>query len=140
MGGRDDRDVIIVEQEGGSTIGWFLIGATVGAGLALLFAPATGEETRRRLRHKASELKDRAEEAIDDLKEEFDEFRDDVGERVAGVKEKVAVHASRALGTEDAPGRKRAGVAGARDELERRLAEARARRREPVVEDEEPVA
>ena len=40
MRGRDDREVIIVEQDRSSGIGLFVLGAALGAGLALLLAPA----------------------------------------------------------------------------------------------------
>lgn len=43
----------------------FAVGALVGAGLMLLFAPCSGEETRRKLACQAEELKNRAREAID---------------------------------------------------------------------------
>jgi gas vesicle protein len=41
----------------------FMLGATVGAAVALLFAPATGEETRDYLNRRAKEGRDRATEA-----------------------------------------------------------------------------
>ena len=41
----------------------FVVGATVGAAVALLFAPATGEETRDYLSQRAKEGRDRASEA-----------------------------------------------------------------------------
>jgi gas vesicle protein len=41
----------------------FLLGAAAGAAVALLFAPASGEETRNFLSEKAREGKDRATEA-----------------------------------------------------------------------------
>jgi len=41
----------------------FAVGAAVGAAVALLFAPATGEETREYLGERAREGKDRAAEA-----------------------------------------------------------------------------
>ena len=41
----------------------FLLGAVTGAAVALLSAPASGEETRRRLSEKAREGRDRASEA-----------------------------------------------------------------------------
>ena len=40
----------------------FLAGAVAGAAVALLFAPATGEETRRNLGDRAREVRDRARE------------------------------------------------------------------------------
>ena len=41
----------------------FAVGAAVGAAVALLFAPATGEETREYLGERAREGRDRASEA-----------------------------------------------------------------------------
>jgi gas vesicle protein len=41
----------------------FAIGAAVGAAVALVFAPATGEETREFLSQRAREGRDRASEA-----------------------------------------------------------------------------
>ena len=37
---------------------WFFAGASIGAAIALLYAPKSGEETRRLLRDKALEGKD----------------------------------------------------------------------------------
>lgn len=42
----------------------FALGALAGAAVALLYAPATGEETRRKLAEGAREGKDRAEQAM----------------------------------------------------------------------------
>jgi gas vesicle protein len=33
-------------QENGDKVVWFLAGAAIGAAIALLYAPASGEETR----------------------------------------------------------------------------------------------
>jgi gas vesicle protein len=41
----------------------FVLGAIAGAAVALLVAPATGEETRRKLGEKAREGRDKASEA-----------------------------------------------------------------------------
>ena len=49
----------------GSVMVAFVIGALTGAAVALLFAPASGEETRDYLGQKAREGKDKAREAID---------------------------------------------------------------------------
>lgn len=45
------------------------IGALVGAGLALLFAPQSGEETRRLVSRKAKHLAREARDRYDDVKE-----------------------------------------------------------------------
>jgi len=42
-------------QESGDKVVWFLAGAAIGAAIALLYAPASGEETRAKLLEKASE-------------------------------------------------------------------------------------
>jgi gas vesicle protein len=47
----------------GSVMLAFLVGAVAGAAVALLYAPATGRETRELLSDKAREGRDRASEA-----------------------------------------------------------------------------
>lgn len=42
-------------QENGEKVVWFLAGAAIGAAIALLYAPASGEETRAKLLEKANE-------------------------------------------------------------------------------------
>ena len=83
MGERSDETVVI-ERQSGNGIGLFLLGAAVGAGLALLFAPQTGEETRatigraaRKARDKATELGDNGREIAGDL---YKTGRDAAGE------------------------------------------------------------
>ena len=46
----------------------FLLGGIVGAGLALLLAPQTGQETRRKIREIADDIKDKTEEYIGEAK------------------------------------------------------------------------
>lgn len=59
-------------QEGGFGVGAillsFLLGSMVGAGLALLVAPQTGTETRRRIRDFAEDVSDKASEYIEQAK------------------------------------------------------------------------
>jgi gas vesicle protein len=50
------------DDGGGSVVAAFLIGAITGAAVALLIAPATGEEIRRMLGQKAREGADKASE------------------------------------------------------------------------------
>ncbi len=47
------------------------IGALIGAGAALLLAPATGFETRTRLAHRARDVKDRAADRWDDASDDL---------------------------------------------------------------------
>ena len=49
-------------------VGGFMIGAIVGAGLALLLAPASGGETRRRIGDTARKLGSAARDKFEDLK------------------------------------------------------------------------
>ena len=52
----------MANDNGGGLLVAFVAGAIAGAALALLFAPATGEETRRNLGDRAREMRDRARE------------------------------------------------------------------------------
>ena len=51
------------EGNGGSVVAAFLIGAVMGAAVALLLAPATGEEMRRMISERARESREKAAEA-----------------------------------------------------------------------------
>lgn len=61
-----------------------LIGALIGAGLALLFAPQSGQETRRLIRRKAKHLADDAEERVGDLKARVRKARRRAEEALSG--------------------------------------------------------
>ena len=65
----------------GSVFMAFVIGAAAGAAVALLYAPATGEETRRKLADRAREGRDRA----DDLRREGRDFVNRQRENVTAV-------------------------------------------------------
>jgi len=55
----------------------FLVGAVVGAGIALLLAPATGEETRHKLGGAARRLRQTAGDTLDRAKTAVNEFKED---------------------------------------------------------------
>jgi gas vesicle protein len=65
----------------------FLLGFAVGFGISLLFAPASGEETRRCLRQRAQELMDiprqKAEQAAETAKQKAGELGSQVGRQAA---------------------------------------------------------
>jgi gas vesicle protein len=62
----------------GSVVVAFALGALAGAAVALLYAPATGEETRRRLAEKAREGRDRAQTAAREGREFLDRQRENI--------------------------------------------------------------
>ncbi len=59
---------------GGSVMLAFVLGAVAGAAVALLFAPAAGEETREYLGKRAREGRDRARDATRDATDQGREF------------------------------------------------------------------
>lgn len=62
---------------GGSTLSGFVLGAIVGAGIALLMAPATGQDTRRRLRQTADRWREQAGQKVHDAQSVIGEIRED---------------------------------------------------------------
>jgi gas vesicle protein len=48
----------MADQDYGSKVVWFMAGIAIGATVALLYAPATGEETRRQIARKAQKGRD----------------------------------------------------------------------------------
>ena len=62
----------------GSVLLAFLVGAVAGAAVALLYAPATGRETREFLGEKAREGRDRATEAAAKGREYLNQGRETI--------------------------------------------------------------
>jgi gas vesicle protein len=60
----------------GTVVVAFVLGAITGAAVALLVAPATGEETRRMLAEKAREGRERANDAAQKGRELWDRQRE----------------------------------------------------------------
>ncbi|MBI4164797.1 MAG: YtxH domain-containing protein [Acidobacteria bacterium] len=57
----------ICDAKSAKYIGLFVVGAGIGAGLALLFAPRTGKDTRRYLARRAEEGKEYVSNTSRDL-------------------------------------------------------------------------
>ena len=68
----------MAKDNSGSVMVEFVIGAITGAAVALLYAPATGEETREFLGQKAREGKAKAREAVDQGREYYRSQRDNL--------------------------------------------------------------
>ena len=59
----------------GSVLLAFAVGALAGAAIALLYAPSSGEETRRKLAQKAREGRDNLASAVHKGREVYDQVR-----------------------------------------------------------------
>ena len=126
------REVVYVER-GDSSAKWLFWGALMGAGLALLYAPSSGEETRRNLQRKLWKLRAMTEEKLDEITQQFGGAKDSL-EGLMEDEEDDELEGE----TEDRSFSSRP-RSSPREELERRLADARARRRSPS-DIEEPLA
>ena len=75
----------------GSVLVAFVAGAAVGAAVALLFAPATGEETREYLGQRAREGRDRAADAARQGRDILNRQRDNITSAFDRVRERGGV-------------------------------------------------
>jgi gas vesicle protein len=68
----------VAKDNSGTIMVAFVVGALTGAAVALLFAPASGEETRDFLGQKAREGKQKAREAVEEGREYYRSQRDNL--------------------------------------------------------------
>ena len=61
----------------GSVLLSFLLGGVVGAGLALLFAPQSGRETRQKIKDLADDVKEKSAEYVNQAKEKASSLVDE---------------------------------------------------------------
>jgi hypothetical protein len=134
MRGRQRREVVYVERGGDTSAKWLFWGALLGAGVALLYAPSSGEDTRRNLQRKLWKLRAMTEEKLDELTQQLGGAKDTLGGLLEDDEDEFE-------SDEQTPGLYGRGQVGSspREELERRLADARARRRSSA-DLEEPLA
>lgn len=102
MRDHDDGPYIVIQRDTGGGVGSFVLGALVGAGLALLFAPKSGAETQEELKEQARKLRvvaeERVREAQRQLEERLEEAREGMQARYDEVRE--AVEQGRTAATE----------------------------------------
>jgi hypothetical protein len=126
-------EVVYVERGGDASAKWLFWGAMLGAGLALLYAPRSGEETRRVLQRKLWKVRAMTEEKLDELTQQFGGVKESL-EGLDDDEDDEAFESDR-----ESPALKpRAPGPSAREELERRLAETRSRRRAAADYEEPP--
>lgn len=73
----NDREWSDVARGSSNQFAGFLVGLAVGAGIALLMAPASGSDTRRRLGETAKRLGKDAQEGIGNAKDKMHDLADD---------------------------------------------------------------
>jgi gas vesicle protein len=79
------------KKEGGAVRDSLLVvgGAMIGAAVALLYAPQSGEKTRKQIVRKCEDVKDDASEFGDELLEKAEHFRERVAKRIDAGKDLV---------------------------------------------------
>lgn len=74
---------------GGSAMMGFVAGAMVGAGLALLFAPASGADTRKKLGQVAGRVREGVGEQIHHAKEQLGHAKERVTDQIGSAKDRL---------------------------------------------------
>ncbi|MGH7724838.1 MAG: YtxH domain-containing protein [Candidatus Eiseniibacteriota bacterium] len=85
-----DPNFDTMAHNGRSSMNTFLLGALAGAGVALLFSPWTGRETRSRLGNSARKLQSGARGAVEGIRENIGGVKEGLSHVNEGVKEAVA--------------------------------------------------
>lgn len=73
----------------------FLLGFGIGIGLGMILAPASGAETRRKLREKITALAEMPEEKLQEAADKIEEKAGDLGSRVGRQAAEAAVESVR---------------------------------------------
>ncbi|MEP6622077.1 MAG: YtxH domain-containing protein [bacterium] len=125
---QDEQPYIVIEKNGGSNgVGPLLLGVLIGAGVALLFAPRSGPETRREIKRRARQATDRVKGTAEGMKDQvvdtFEGARAKVEEQIESARSAIEQKKRQVARAMDAG---RDAAHQARGDLERRLAETKA--------------
>lgn len=122
----DDEPFVVIEKSEPG-IGTFLAGLAIGAGIALLFAPKSGEETRRDIERSARKVGSQAQDFVSDVTEsvggKLQEAKEGVENRFDSARNAVELKRRQVTNAVDAG---RVAAQQARAELEQRIAETKA--------------
>ena len=123
----ENEPYVVIERESSAGIMPFLIGAALGAGVALLLAPRSGADTRRNIKRRANRVRRAAEDAVSDVTnsvtDKFSDARRRVEEQIDSAREAIDLKRRQVHRAMDAG---RAAAREAREELEHRIAETKA--------------
>ena len=121
-----DEPFVVIEKKPAG-IGPFVAGLAIGAGLALLFAPKSGEDTRRELERRARKVGDQAQDLVSELTgsvgDTFQHAKDRIGSRIDAARDAVDLKRRQVTNAVEAG---REAAQQARVELEQRIAETKA--------------
>ena len=77
-------------KSAGSFFGGLLAGAAIGAVLALLYAPKSGEDTRKDIKRTIGNLEEELESLKIKLKEKGGELKEDIKKRIEEIENRIA--------------------------------------------------
>jgi gas vesicle protein len=121
-----ERPYVVVERHGPG-VGSFIVGLALGAGVALILAPQSGEETRRVISRRARRAQEAAQGFVEDLSEtvadKFNDVRATVEERIDATFDAVDAKKRQVSNAFEAG---RAAARQTRGRLEHRIAEKKA--------------
>src|SRR3954468_22144994 len=122
----DDEPFVVIEKQSG-TLSSFFVGIALGAGLALLFAPQSGVQTRRGLQRRARRAqrpaRQMANDVTDTVVDKFQDARRRVEDQIDSARQAIDMKKEQVQRAMEAG---RAAAQQAREELERRIAETKA--------------
>ena len=116
----DDDQIIIVEESDSSGLSAFLLGAAIGAGLALVFAPQSGADTRQSIKRSARRAGDATRRAGEKVTDALAQAKADIETRLDSAKSSLDLKKTQVTRAVDAG---REAAKAAREDLERRMSE-----------------